>query len=159
MQYRPDVRPGEVERAAVHGRVLEQVELERGDDADGALAAAHRPEQIGLLTRRDPAQHSVTGDDLRRTDVVAGQPVGTRQRALAGAGRVTHHPDVRRRAAQAGQPERRRGGDQLRPLHAGTDPRPPLRVHHAVVEPAGGHQQRAVQISGDAVPGGLDGNR
>ena len=64
-----------------------QLELERGDDPEVAAAAAQRPEQVGVLVGADPAHRAVSGDDLERDHVVAGQAVLAHQPADAPAER------------------------------------------------------------------------
>jgi hypothetical protein len=50
-----------------------QPELELGDDAEVAAAAADAPEQVGVLVLAGPYHPAVGEDDLSRDEVVAGQ--------------------------------------------------------------------------------------
>ena len=92
-----------------------QVELERRDDAEAAAAAAHRPEQVGVLVAARGAHRPVGGDDLDRAQVVAGSGRSARCRTTHAAAegepgdRRSRRP--RRRASPArtaGWPGRRR---------------------------------------------------
>ena len=83
----------------------EQVELERGDDAEVAAAAAQRPEELGLVVAVDAAQLAVGGDELDRGDAVRRQAVLAAVPADAAAERVADDADVRRRAVQRRQAE------------------------------------------------------
>ena len=69
---RPLVR--EEECAGVDLRHGEQLELERRDDAEGAAAATHGPEQVGLLVVVDAAQLAVGCDELDRGQRIRWRP-------------------------------------------------------------------------------------
>jgi hypothetical protein len=96
-----------LEREEHHARVqlLERVdrELDRRDHAEIAVAAAQRPEQVGLHrgVRADVA--AVGEHELDRRDAVGLQAVLAGQPAHAAAERVAGDADVRRRAVQARQ--------------------------------------------------------
>ena len=64
-----------------------QRELEPGDDAEVAAAAAQRPEQVGVLAGAGAAHRAVGADDVRRHQVVDGHPVRPREPAEAAAQR------------------------------------------------------------------------
>ncbi len=88
--HRPHDIPGEhvtVERM--------QLVLEFRDHAEVAAAAADRPEQVGFLVRRNPADAAVGGDDAGAGDIVDGQPVFAIQPAEAAAERVAAAARVR----------------------------------------------------------------
>ena len=112
----PDQHPGV--------RRLDRVEpeLQRGDHAEVAAAAADRPEQLGLGVRVGPDQPAVGGDDLDRGDAVGGQAELAGVPADAAAERVADDADVGRGAVQGGEPVRRDGLDDVDPQRAGTDP-------------------------------------
>ena len=74
------------------GPTVVQRELELGDDAEVAAAAAQRPVQVGVLGRRRGHDAAVGGDDLRRHEVVAAQP-----RLVAEASRCRRRASGRRR--------------------------------------------------------------
>ena len=99
-----------------------QPQLDRGDHAEAAAAAAQRPEQVRLgagVGAHDPA---VGGDDLDRLDVVGRQPVGPAQPAHPAADCVADHADIGRGARQCRQAMLGRGLDDLDPDGAGLGP-------------------------------------
>jgi hypothetical protein len=51
--------PGEEHASAVQARDRHEVELQLGDDPEVALAAAQRPEQLGVADRVDPPDRAV----------------------------------------------------------------------------------------------------
>jgi hypothetical protein len=153
------VGAGEVERPGVQRRQRYQVELERRDDTQRPLAAAHPPEQLGLVDRCHPAGHAVAGDDLDGAYAVGSPAEGPGDRAQPTAGGVADDAHAGGGAAQRGQTVRGGRVEHLLPAHPGADPRPPVGVHHALVEAPGVHEDRAVERAGQAVPGGLHGDR
>ena len=60
-----------------------EVELEGGDYAQAAAAAAGRPPQLGVLGAAGGADHAVGGDELEQAEVVAAQAVGAHQQSHA----------------------------------------------------------------------------
>ena len=76
---------------------LVQRELELGDDAEVAAAAAQRPEQAGVLAGRGAQDLAVSGNDLRGQQAVDGQAEAAHQAADTtaegepGRAGVTHH--------------------------------------------------------------------
>jgi hypothetical protein len=102
------------QQAGLHDRPhLVQAELELGDHAEVAAAAADRPEQVGILVRRGPLDPPVGGDQLGRGEVVDGQPGLAGQPAHATAQRQPADTGVTDRAGGHGQAVRLRGGVQV----------------------------------------------
>ena len=64
----------EEERAGDDLGDREEAELERGDDAEVAAAAAKGPEQLGVVLGVDPAAHAVGGDELDGEHLVGASP-------------------------------------------------------------------------------------
>jgi hypothetical protein len=81
------------------GAELVQLELELGDDAEVAAAAADAPQQVGVLLGARPHDGSVGEHDLGREEVVAGQAVLRRRPAVASAGGEAADPGGRDPAA------------------------------------------------------------
>src|SRR6185312_11005364 len=100
----------------------QQLELDRGDDAEVAAAAAQRPEQLRVVLVGGPADLAVGGDDLDRGDVVGGEAVLAGVPAHATAEGVADDADVRRGSVQAGEAEVGGGRDDVLPAGPGTDP-------------------------------------
>ena len=73
MQHRWGVVAVEVDRTAVDLGDRQQLELDRGDDAQQTLAAPKRPEQVGVLGGGGPAQLPVAGDHLEGVHPVGGK--------------------------------------------------------------------------------------
>ena len=96
-----------------------ELELERGDDAEVAAAAAQRPEQLGIVVRVRADQLAVGGHQLDRGDAVGLQAVAAGEPAHAAAERVAGDADGRRRAVQRDEAVRGGGVDDLLPEHAG----------------------------------------
>ena len=91
-------RPGQEEQDDVPGRV--GAERERGDHAEVAAAApAAGPEQVRVGAGAGRPDLAVSGDDLQRLNVVAGQPVGPGDHADAAAERQPGDADRRARTA------------------------------------------------------------
>jgi hypothetical protein len=137
-----------------------QAELELGDDAEAALAAAQGPEQLGLPVRVGAVQLAVRGDDVDAADPLgrpAERPAEHRQPA---AERVADDAGAGRRPGEAGQPVRRRRRQHVPPGGPGADRGGPrVRVDGDVVHPAGAEQQAGLDRRLGAVAGGLDGDR
>jgi hypothetical protein len=131
------VRGGEVQRATVEARLLDEVELEGRHDAGDALAAAQREEQVGVLGRGDAPQCAVTGHHLEGAHPVRGQAVRASHGTHSAASRVAHDADAGGGAVERRQPVRRRRLDDAAPGHAGPDPSPALGVHDALVQTGG----------------------
>ena len=74
------------EHAAEHGRAdRPQGELELDDDAERGVAAAERPEEVGVLGRRGGDDAAGGDQDARGAQVVARQPEPPLEPAAAGA--------------------------------------------------------------------------
>jgi hypothetical protein len=95
---RPDDRSREDDRAQ---RI--EAELELGDDAEVATAAAHPPEQVGVLGRTRLHELAVGGDQVHREEPVYRQPVLSLEPADAAAEREARHPGVRDDSARRRQ--------------------------------------------------------
>ena len=153
------VRAVEPRRAAVEPRLVDQVELDRRDDAEHPLAAAQGEEELRVLGRRDPPQHAVAGDDLDGAHLVDGEAVGAGHRPEPAAGGVADDPDVGDRARERRQTVRRGGLHDRQPLHAGSGAGPALLgVDDHLVELLGGDEQLGGQLGHRAVAGGLRGD-
>jgi hypothetical protein len=57
------------------GTDLVQLEVEAGDDAEIAAAAADRPEELGIFSCTRPPAATVWGDDVDADKAVDGEPV------------------------------------------------------------------------------------
>lgn len=155
---RAGVRPVEVQTSAVERRLRYEVELDRGDDAAGALTAPEREEQLSVVGGRDASQDPVTGDHLEGADPVRGETVGAGHRPEPTASRVAHDADVGGRAAERRETVRRCGLDDAAPLHAGPDTGPPVGGHHAFVETGRRHDDLTDEPGDRAVTGRLRGH-
>jgi hypothetical protein len=103
-------QPGE------HGRAERvQAELEFGDEAEVAAAAADAPEQVGVLTLAGAHDPPVGQHHLGRDEVVAGQAVLRRSPAVSAAGGETTEAGGGDAAARGVQPVRLGGGVELAP--------------------------------------------
>ena len=143
----------EEEPAAVEAADREKVDLDRGDDPEIGLAAAHRPEQVGVAVRGDAAQPAVGGDQLDGVDVVGGEPVLAGQQGDTAAGCVADRPDAGRGPVQRCEATLRRLRHNLPPADARADPRRPRRgVDADLAQPPGVHQNAVDQYRG-SVPG------
>ena len=96
------LRPEQHARVELANR--EQLQLERGDDAEATAAAAQRPEQVGLAVGVGAELAAVRGNHLGGPDAVGGQPVAADHPARAATERVAGHAHVGRRARQPRQP-------------------------------------------------------
>ncbi len=115
---------------------LDDVELDRGHDAEVAAAAAQRPEQIGLVLGIDADQLAIGGHELERRDGVRLQPVLAREPSHAAAQRVAGDADVGRGAVQPRRPwADRRGATRS---HLTPAPTRTLRAPGSGGRPAGG---------------------
>jgi hypothetical protein len=139
-----------------------EAELEVGDHAEVAAAAAHPPEQLGMLPPVGPQPPSVGRDQLHRQQVVAGQAVLAHEPADAAAEREAGHAGVGHDPAGGGQPqplgrlvELPPEQARLRPDAAGGGVDPDL-LHRRQVE-----DQAAVAAgrAGHVVPAAPDGQR
>jgi hypothetical protein len=98
---------GVEDRAAVdHRAVLVQAVLECRHDAEVSAAAAQRPEQVWVLILAGAHEVAIGGDDVRRDEVVAGEPAGTGEMPDPAAEREPG--DARRRDQPAGHGEAER---------------------------------------------------
>src|SRR5262245_12090475 len=80
------------------------LELERGGNAEVAAAAAHRPEEVGVLFRAGPAHAAVRHDQLHRAQVVEGQAVLGHEPAQATAQREAGDASGAYHSSGRGQP-------------------------------------------------------
>ena len=143
------------DQAGVHlGADRMEQELERGDDAEVAAAAAQRPEQVGLGVARDDVARAVGGDDGRAAQVVDRHAVAARQPAEAAAEREAGDAGGRVDAERRRQAVRLRLAIEVGEQRAGADARGAARrvdadrVHRRQVE-----QQAALgdRVAGDVV--------
>ena len=100
-------------------------ELERRDDAEVAVPAAERPEELCLVLSVDPDRATVRGDELDRGDAVRLKAVLAPEPAHAATERVAGHADVGRRAVQRGEPVLGELRSDAAPLHACSGPHAP----------------------------------
>jgi hypothetical protein len=134
---------------------VDQVELDRRDDAEHPLAAPQGEEEVRVLGRGDPPQHAVTGDDLDGADLVDGEPVGPGHGPEPAAGGIADDADVGDRSRERGQAVRRGGLHDAEPLDAGSGASPALGVDDHLVELLGADQQLGGQLGHRPVPGRL----
>ena len=93
---------------------LVQPELELGDDAEVAAAAAQRPEQVGVLARPRPARtRPSASDDLGRLEVVDLSPCLPGQPAHAAAEREAADAGVADQPGGHGEPVLLGGGVEV----------------------------------------------
>ena len=104
-----------------------QRQLERGDDAEAAAAAAQRPEQLGVLVLGGAHDPAVPGDELGGDEVVAGQPVLALEPARAAAEREPGDAGGGDAPAGRGEPVRAAWRGRRRPRCAP----PPIRAMRA----------------------------
>ena len=113
----------EHERVGDLGADRMQEELERGDDAEVAAAAAQRPEQVRVLVQRTPGPCSpVGGHQLGGDQVVAGEAVLAPQPADAAAEREAGHPRLGDQAGRRREAVGLRRGVHLPPDRAALRP-------------------------------------
>jgi hypothetical protein len=156
------VRPVPGEHAAVHPADGQQVELERGDDAEAAVAAAGGPQQVGVVGVRGSHERAVGRNELHGGDRAAletgvagipAQPTAERgaDDAHAGAGGVPRR-----------EPDGSGPADDVPPSHpcadaGGTAFRIDVQPGHG----RGPHQDRVLEAAGQwrrAVSGALGGD-
>ncbi len=155
---------GRVERQPGEHLALDRVqaELERGDHAEVAAAAAQRPEQLGMLVRGRAHLLALGGHELDGEQVVAGQAVLALEPAGPAAEREAGHAGGRHAAAGGGEAVGLGGAVELRPGRAGADARDPAlgvdldRRHAAHVDHEPVVDERE---PGDRVPAGADRER
>jgi hypothetical protein len=151
---------GEEERAGVDLGDRQQLELERGDDAEVAAAAAQRPEQL-LVVGVDPALLAVDSDQLDRGHRVAAEPVPAGVPADAATEHVAGDPDGAGRAVPGRQATLGGGWHEVAPDRAGADPGVPrLGVDLDSAQARGPDQEGAVEADQriGAVTGALHGD-
>ena len=110
---------GEEEDARVDLGDRVEGELDRGDDAEAAAAAADGPEELGLVVAVGADEAPVGSHELDGGDAVRGQAVAAREPAEAAAEGVADDADVRRGAGEAREAVLGRGEGDLLPQHAG----------------------------------------
>jgi hypothetical protein len=124
----------------------EQLQLDRGDDAEAAAAAAQRPEQVGLVLAVGAHELAVGGHQLDRVHMVGGQAVLTAEKAHPTAERVADYADVGRGARQRGEPVPGRGLDDLEPDRSRLDAGGPAgRFDRDSAHPLGLDEDRVVE--------------
>jgi hypothetical protein len=148
------------EQAELHHRSdLVQAELELGDHAEVAAAAAERPEQIRVLGCRSARDPPVGHDDLRGLEVVdaqpglPGQPAHPAAQRQAGDPGVADGPERYRQVARLGR------GVDVGEQGPGLDPGPPgQRIDRHRPHPAEVDHQAVVdgRSAGDVVRAGAD---
>ena len=139
-------------------RDREQPQLQGGDDAEAAAAAAQRPEQVGLVLAVRAAELAVGGHHLDRPHVAGRQAVLAAQEAHAAAQGVPGDADIPGRARKRGQPVPGRGLHDAEPHRARLHARGPRqRIDLDAVHPVGleqdGVRQRPERHG--VVPGAL----
>ena len=102
-----------------------QPELELGDDAEVAAAAAEPPEQVRVLGLVDMQPAAVGGDQLERLHVVAREPEPAREPAHATAERQPADAGVGDVARGRGQPVLHRGAIERAEQRPALHPRTP----------------------------------
>ena len=126
----------------------QQLEFERGDDAEVATGAAHRPEELRVGARVDAPFGPLGVDQLDRGDAVALQAVLAAVPADPTAEAVADDADGRRGAVAGGQALRRGPRDDVAPERPGANPGdPPLRVDRDGVQRHGADQQRVAEVA------------
>ncbi len=89
-----------------------------------------------MLIGRDSEDVALSGDELELSDVIRGQSEGAHQRADAGTGEKSDHPDGGGRPAERSQTVRGGCVEDVLPDNTGTDPSGSgLRVDDAAVQP------------------------
>ena len=96
-----------------------QLEVNGGDDAEVAAAAAEPPEQVGVLGGRRLHDRAVGGDHLGLDEVVAGEAELALEPAAAAAEREPGDAGVGHAPAGDREPVLLRGGVELAPVEAG----------------------------------------
>ena len=112
-----------------HGPHRVQAVLERGDHADVGAAAAHRPEEVGMLGGAGRAQLPVGGDDVDGHHVVARQPVLAVEPADAAAKGQARDAGGRDVAGRRGEAERPGTRGRARPASGRARRGPPVAAH------------------------------
>ena len=136
----------EEQRARVELRVGVDLELDRGDDAEVAVAAAQRPEQVGLVDGVRADEVAFRGHDLERGDAVGLEAVLARQPAHPAAEGIARDADVGRGAVERREAEIGQRGHDLLPAHAGADADAPrLGVDLDLVEVAEVDEDRVLE--------------
>jgi hypothetical protein len=134
-----------------------ELELEGGDDAEVAAAAAQRPEEVRVLVGRRADEAPVGGDQLAGEQVVAGEPVLALEPARAAAEREPGDAGRGDAPSGGGEAVLLGGAVDLRPGGAGADARAPGDgIHLDLVERADVQHEAAVveAAAGHRVPAG-----
>lgn len=98
-----------------------KAELERGHHPEVAAAAAHGPEEVGVLVRAGGPQPAIGGDDVDRDEVVAAEAMLSAQMAVAAAQREARDPGGRDVAVRRGEAEDLRLAIDIAPGRATSD--------------------------------------
>lgn len=96
-----------------HRSDLDQLEFEGRDDAEVATAAAHAPEEVGVLDRAGPNLLAIRGDQLDGPQVVDRQAELAHQPAGSAAKGESRDTGMRNLTRGYGQPMRLGGGIEL----------------------------------------------
>ena len=157
-QHRAGVTPVPHQRARVDLPERDEVELQRGDDAEAPSAAAQRPEQVRVVLVVGADMLAAGGHELDRGHVVGLQPITARQPRQPASERVLDDTDVRRGAGEADQAVLGGARRHVLPQRAGADARkPPPRVDAHAAHRPGPEEDGVVQPAerGGVVPGRL----
>ena len=139
-----------------------RLELEAGDDAEVAAAAAQGPEEVGILRRARAHLLSVGEHDVDCTQRVDGEAVPPHEPADAAAQRQASDPRVRDLACRDREPVLLRHGVELAEQGSAPDPDDcALGVDLDAVQRPQVDAERAVAngAAGDRVRAGPDGER
>ena len=139
-----------------------QPEFVGGRHAEVAAAPTEAPEQVVVLAFAGGDEPAVGGDDIRREQVVAGQPELGREPTVAATKGETAHTGRRHPAAGGGETEQLGFPVQLAHEHAAVDPSgASLRVDVHPLQTGEIDQDAAVDgaVAGDAVPAAANSER
>ncbi len=126
----------------------EEVELDRGDDPEGAAAAAERPEEVGLVRPVGADEVSRCGHDLDRRHLVGADAVLACEPREAAAERVADDTDVGRGTGERGEAVLGSRLDDLDPDHARLGARNPrVRVDRDAAHPLRLEQDRVGHVA------------
>jgi hypothetical protein len=107
-----------------------ELELEFGDDAEVAPAAAHPPEEVGVLILAGPDQLAVGGDHVHGLQLIDREPVLAHDPTYSTAEREAGQPGMGDDSRRNGEAELLRLAIELAEQHAGLNTcRSPLGVH------------------------------
>ncbi len=152
----------EHERVGDLGAHRVQAELERGDDAEVAAAAAQRPEKVGVLVGGRTHDLAAGGHQLGGVQVVAAEAVLASQPPDAAAERESGHAGLRDQSGRRREPEGLGRGVHVAPDRAALH----LRQASLRVDLDGIHRRQVDhdaaftgRRAGDVVPAAANGER